>query len=518
MTPVAALGQRGSRPWRADERVVITDYRTVDAVAADEALVYAVTRGGICVYDHRFRRWEPPVSEPERGGWGTVRDAAVDPTDGSLWLGTDQGLVNYQPRVDRLEQTVVAGGVATLWLDRRDPVASIYFRGISGWQQLPRGGAIPIPANPSAPDRTSLAPAASRMRSLFTRYPSLTTLSARLLTDDRMRTYRFTSAAEVPAAEAVFLGTDGMGLVKFDITTGDFETLAFGLLASATTAVEPVEGGVWVGGSDDRSWSSLSFVSSDLQHYEYVEGPPVTGLAGTVVNDLLAIGSELWLATDAGVTVLTDGRQSRKITSADGLPAGQALALAASPDGVVVGTERGLTRITDSSVERLGEALVARVNGLAALGDSVWVASSVGLGWSLSGSDRVLEIPGAEGVPELNEDIVAVTVAGEVLAAATRRRVIWRMPSSGPRWVVERPVAGELGEITALAADAGGIWIGGAGGFAQYRFGSRQFTFFAAPGDVPGPVWDLAADERFLWVATEGGLVRFDIDRVRGER
>lgn len=516
MISVAVLGQRGSMLWRADERVVITDYRTVEAVAADETLVYAVSRGGICVYDHRFRRWEPPVATSVLGEWVAVRDAAVDPIDGSLWVGTDRGLVNYQPRVDWLEETPLPGGAAALWIDPRDPLAGIYFRGLSGWEQLPRGGAIPVPANPPRAPGGSLPGA--RVRAILERYPSLATLSGRVLTDDHMRTFRFTSGAEVPSAGAVFLGTDGMGLLRFDITTTELERLPFGLHAEAATTIQLAEGGVWVGGSDRGGWSSLSFVSSDLQHYEYVDGPPVTGLAGTVVNDLLHIGSELWLATDAGVTVLADGRQFRKITGADGLPAGQVLALAAAAHDVVVGTERGVARVTDTGVERLGEATVVRVNDLTTRGDSLWVASASGLGWSLSGSDRVLETLGAGGVPELSEEIVAVTFAGDVLAAATRHRLLWRVPSSSDSWIVERPVLGELGEITALGPDVGGVWIGGARGFALYRLESRQFRFFSAPDDVPGRVWDLATDERFLWVATDGGLVRFDLNTVSGER
>jgi len=513
-TPDALLGQL----WRADERVVITDYRTVEAVAADERVVYAVTAGGICAYDHRFRRWELPVAKAAGAGWGSVSDAVVDPTDESLWLGTEDGLVNYQPRLDRFERTVLPGGVAALWLDPRDPFAGIYLRSISGWQLLPRGGTIPVPADRPVPERAGRSPAAARLTTVLERYPALTTLSLRTLVDDRMRTYRFTTAAEVPTAGAVFLGTNGMGVVRFDVTTGDAEPLPYGLLTNAATAVVPVSSGVWVGGDNGSGTSGVTFVSKDLQRYEYLEGPPVTGVAGSVVNDLLQVGPELWLATDAGLAVFVDGRQSRRMTSADGLPGGRVLTLAGTSHGMLAGTERGLARVADGIVERVGDALYSRVNDLAIQGDSIWVASAAGLGWSLGGSDRLLEMPGSGAVPELREEIVAVVSADDVLAAATRRRLLWRIPSSGDSWVVERPLLGELGEITALAVDVGGVWIGGARGLARYRFESRQFTFFNAPGDVPGPVWDLAIDEQFLWVATDGGLVRFDLDTVRGER
>jgi hypothetical protein len=82
---------------------------------------------------------------------------------------------------------------------------------------------------------------------------------------------------------------------------------------------------------------------------------------------------------------------------------------------------------------------------------------------------------------------------------------------------VERGVYSELGRLTCLAADEEGVWVGGGRGFALFRFETRQFTFFNAPGDVPGSVRDLVADERYLWVAAEGGVVRFERGAVSSE-
>ena len=66
-----------------------------------------------------------------------------------------------------------------------------------------------------------------------------------------------------------------------------------------------------------------------------------------------------------------------------------------------------------------------------------------------------------------------------------------------------------MGDLTALAADGEGVWIGGERGVAFYRFGSRAFQFYNALGDLPGRVNDLAVDDEYLWVATDRGLVRF---------
>jgi hypothetical protein len=50
-------------------------------------------------------------------------------------------------------------------------------------------------------------------------------------------------------------------------------------------------------------------------------------------------------------------------------------------------------------------------------------------------------------------------------------------------------------------------------GFTQLQTPVRRF--FSTPGDLPGQVTDLAVDDRYLWVATLRGLVRFRLDVVR---
>ena len=91
--PVQA--QTGSRLWRPEERVLISDMSVVEAVAADENMLYVVSPTGIGVYDVRFRQWQPPVTVLDGYVSVPVLSALVDPTDQSLWLGTAAGLVNY---------------------------------------------------------------------------------------------------------------------------------------------------------------------------------------------------------------------------------------------------------------------------------------------------------------------------------------------------------------------------------------------------------------------------------------
>jgi len=206
---------------------------------------------------------------------------------------------------------------------------------------------------------------------------------------------------------------------------------------------------------------------------------------------------------------------SHRTTTAQGLPSERVLSLAAGTDGVWVGTQRGLGFVDASGqATRVGAGLFDAVRALAAVGDTVWVGARSGLGMTWSGSDRVVIPPGVAAVPELRDEVVALAHNEQILVAALRDRIVWRALDAPAAWTVERRLP-ELGELTAVTADAAGIWIGGTRGFAHYHPETRAFLVFNSTGDVPGAVRDLAVDDRYLWVATAGGLVRFEKRAVR---
>ncbi|UCG88814.1 MAG: hypothetical protein JSW71_09875 [Gemmatimonadota bacterium] len=508
------FGQTGSRLWRPEERALIADMSVVDAVAADENVLYVVTRAGIAVYDLRFDRWELPVTTLDGYVPAPVLAALVDPTDQSLWLGTVTGVANYSPRMRWHQTAAVTGGAAELMMDREDAFAGVYLRNRSGWQFLPRGGVMARPVSSLPPARRQIRTAS--LQEIVTRHPEIETMRAGTLLDDRMRSFRYTAAAEVPLRGLVFLGTNGLGVVRYDIGIASFEVLPFGLLAPGASAVALAPGGVWVGSDGRSSRSGFTFVSSDLQRFRFEQGPRVTGFGMGAVHAMALRGEELWAATDGGVVVVGPSGAARRFTTVQGLPAGRVLSLAHGAGGVWSGTQRGLALVRDDgTVTRVGAQLFDRVNAVAVEGDRVWVGSRAGLGLSWVGSDRVVVPPDVAAIPELGDAIVDVALSDVVLVAALRDRIVWRWrrgdgaAAAGNGWQVERPVA-ELGELTSVVCDGDRIWLGGSRGFASYRPATRAFVFYTAPGDVPGVVWDVVVDDRYLWLATEAGLVRVD--------
>ncbi len=499
-------GQRGARGWRPDERVVLADFGWVEAVAASRTAVFAATRGGLTVFDRRFERWEPPVTPLDGYPVQRVHAALADPIDGSVWIAGDAGVVHYRPVLDYLEVVGVPGGVRDLMLDQRDPGGGVYLSDGRQWMFLARGALIPTPAfEVPAPGRRV---AAQRLRVVIGSVPFAETLSANVLTDDRLRTYQYTSAATVAETEDVYFGTNGLGLIQVDPLTTRFERHPFGLLADAVSAVVAGPDGVWVGTGGRSYRVGFTHVTEDLQDFEYEEGGRIAGFRFRQVVDLVLIDDVLWAATDAGVVLVERGSAGRVLGTREGLPDRQATRLAPSPYGVWVGTLRGLALVDgEGAVQQVDGGRGAPVLALAAAGDTVWVGTDAGLGVATARSMTLIVPSKYHSLPFLRGTIVATAHREGTLVVAGPQHLAWRDPDG--IWTEDRLAAQAVGYVSVLEADDEGVWVGGERGFGFYRFATRDFRAFNAAGDLPGPVRDLAATKRFVWVGTDRGLVRF---------
>jgi len=495
-----------SRLWRPDERVLVTDFSQVDAVAASPFTVYGATPHGLLVYDRRARAWRLPVTPLDGYPTRRVRAALADPVDDAVWLATDDGVVRYGPTARQWDRGVVVGGVSDLMLDARDTGGGIYVRTQRGWAFVPRGFGAPVSA-------ASLPPADRQLRPLtpeaaLAQAPAADAMRSLLLLDPRLRVHRFTSAARSADQPDLFFGTTGMGIVRVDPATGEFETLAFGLPAPGAAAVAAGVGGVWVAGdAPPGARAGVTWLPEDLSAAvasEGATGAARPGLQYTEARDLLAGGGTLWLATDRGVF-----RLDRSGTVQQTFRLDDVRCLAPAPDGIWVGTSTGLAIVTrDDQVVRFA-GLDVPVLSLLAVRESLWVGSVAGLGLLVPGASGV-EVPAAVGdEPALRVPIRALARVRDTIVAATEDQLARRDPTTG-RWTLLRPDPA-LGRLTSLAADATGdgvVWIGGSGALAAWSVAAATFTLLRVPGDLPAGVRDVVASGPFVWVATDVGLVR----------
>jgi len=503
-----------SRLWRPDERVLITDFSQVDAVAASPFTVYGATPRGLLVYDRHARAWQYPVTPLDGYPARRVRAALADPVDDAVWLATDDGIARYGPTARRWERGSVVGGVSDLMLDARDPGGGIYVRTPREWAFLPRGFGAPVPAPSLPPPDRQLRPLSPE--AALAQAPAADAMRALLLLDPRLRVHRFTSAARTADQPDLFFGTTGMGIVRVDPATGEFETLAFGLAAPGAAALAPGVAGVWVsgdvppGGRGAVTWVPENLAAAVTS--EGAAGAARPGLQYTQARDLLAAGGAVWLATDAALFRLDGSGVVRQTFRFDDVRC-----LAPAPDGVWVGSTRGLAIVPrDGQLQRLDGVDVA-VLSLLAVRESLWVGSAAGLGLLVPGTSRV-EVPAAVAdEPALRAPIRALARIGDTVVAAAGDQLARRDPATG-RWTLVRPDAA-LGRLTALAGDATGdgiVWVGGSDALAAWHVAAGTFTLLRVPGDLPAGVRDVLASGPFVWVATDAGLVRLARSVVLG--
>jgi ligand-binding sensor domain-containing protein len=244
----------------------------------------------------------------------------------------------------------------------------------------------------------------------------------------------------------------------------------------------------------------LVFLASNLDATRWLAGEGGIGLGFREARRLLARSGQLWVATERGVARVDPAREHVEMFEIV-----EPLALAPAPDGVWVGSSRGLTLIADDGALTRVDVGGLAVLSLLAAGDTLWVGTAGGLG--------VLE-PGARSprrVDVVPDPVIALARRGDTLVLATPDQLGWRAPGGG--WTVLRPRA-DLGPLAALAPDAEGVWIGGAFGLALWRIASGGFSAVRVPADLPAGVRDVLAAPPYLWVATDSGVVRFRREAV----
>ena len=494
--------------WRPEDRVLITDFSFVDAVAASPFTVFAATRRGLLLYDRRARRWRLPVTSLEGYPVSRVRVALAEVGDDAVWLGLADGYARYDAGMRRWDRAFLASGVTDFVIDTDDPVQGVWARaGGGGWIQISRFGPAPPGGTPPPPGR-QIRP--MDVEGALRLAPLADALRAMVLMDARLRMHQFTSAARSNDQPELFFGTSGMGLVRLDPTTGEWEPLAFGLPAPRAGAVAPVPGeGVWVAASGRAGEpSGITRIADDLSAVSAGDASAraTVGIEFLEARDLVASGTALWLATDRGL-YRVDARSLRgqRVDLTDDV-----WSLVPAPDGVWAGTPHGVVRVTGD-----GTALLATppVLSLARMRDSVWVGTAAGL--LVIGPGEEGESPAPERAPDtptvpgaLRGPIIALAQAADTLVAATPDQLAWRRPRTG-EWTVLRPAA-DLGRIAVLAPDPDGVWVGGSTGLAHWTVGAARFVTLRVPGDVPAAVRDVAVNGRYVWVATDEGVVRFD--------
>lgn len=495
----------GDRP---EDRVILGDFATVQAIASSFDRVYVVYREGIGIWQPLQRQWDAPRAAPSLGALDRVFAALVDPLDRTLWLAAREGVIHFDPFLQRWDATPIPGGVVTLASDPKDPAGGVWVRSGAGWFQVPRIGA-PTPGSPPAAVR-----AVPTLEDAYRDIPMLRTASLELTLGARMEVGRLTAAAPDPSGTGWYIGTSLRGAFLVDRVGARATPLSLGLPGAQVGAVALDANGVWVATDDDfrQRPAALSYVATDLSGTRTIEGDPAFGLGLDAVRRIVLQGDTLWLASDRGVRRMrTDGQDEHRWDEGDGLPDQRAIALAPWRGGMAVGTLRGIAVIDRAGVaSRPMPGMAAPVYALLAHADTLWIGTDRGLEAHRAGTPDPLPLPEWDRHLGSARPVLGLGSVGDTLVAMTDSDLHWRDPATG-RWQVGPILGGGLGRLRAFFATPDGAWIGGDRGAAFVQLAGGTLETLLVGRDLPEAVTAIVADRRYLWIGTLRGLVRITL-------
>jgi ligand-binding sensor domain-containing protein len=492
-----ATAQSG-RNWRSEERVTITSFARVAALARDQRNLYAATTGGLVIYDYVRERWELPSTVED--GYPVLEAPsalAVDPVLNEVWLGTAQGnLWRWRSVPPRWEPVGIALGEPILAIVALSSSAddAIYIQTRTTWLRARR---LSFGAQPIA---TSEVPRAALQQAAANRTgdPSLAAFRARLGVDQHGRRWPITATTTGERAESYWFGTDGGFVFRFDAARIEPAWHWFGAPATGVTAVAVDDSTVWFGSDGRGPRNGVSRTTHDLQRWALHD--PVDGAPSRRITSIAATADAVYFASTDGLYRYRSGpgRAWQRF------PVEDATTLTAFGSDVVAGTRRGLVLLRGEEQRDLliGPAVYRAMM----LNDTIWAATSRGILLRAGASSDANDWREASGLPVGAYSDVA-TLGGRVYALRAdalfvREESAWRGP------VRFAGVVGMRRLHRLIAADSA-LWIAGERGVARYQPAQEQWLYFLAPQDIPeGPVFDVAVQGSFLWVATPAGALR----------
>lgn len=449
-----------ARIWQPDDRVTISAFGHVVALAYNRRHLFAATPNGLEIYDVALRRWDLP-STIEDGYPVHEQPAALvyDRSQGGVWLLTASG--NAYLRSD-------LGG---RW-DMRAPFA------------VPRE-------------------LIERARSSAEADPAWRVLRGTVSLDPTGRRWPVTRIVDAETRGLYWVGTAGGNIIRADTRSLASEWLSYGTLSRGVGALAIGRAGdIWLGGDGQGPREGIAHGDRDLQRWTLYDA--FTARAPRRQINRILVGDTVWTAAVDGVHLLPEGARSwRRI---EDLPDDHVRSLERTAHGVWAGTSRGLALIDVVSLRTRWRGLEGRrINGLAARNDTLWIATHIGLWIAVSdGNDvRVAEAPGIAEHAWLRMRINSVARVGGGIAALANNRVYVFESTWADNLVPQARAPHDL------RSSGESLFILGRDGVEEFNFTTKVSTYLSIPFDIPeGPVRDAARTGEFVWVATPMGATR----------
>jgi len=472
-------------------------------VQTADGYLWLATDVGVLRFDGvRFVSWQPPAGARLPSG-PVVRLLAA--RDGSLWIGTVQGLArwqdgaltDYRDLAGQYVFTLIQDHEGTVWagtfsLQRTAKLCAIQGRRVECHGDDGALGRFVISVYEDARGNLWVGAATGLWR-WKPHTPELYSMRDRFsevhsMTEDENGTLLVAVNREIKR------------IVDRDLEAYRLPGVTKGPI-KPTALLRDRNGGLWIGTQDQGVLH--------VHHGRMDQFVRADGLSGDFVNSLFEdIEGNVWVATLNGLDRFRDVVVAT-ITSKQGLSTDTVMSVLAAKDGSVwLGTIGGLNRWKD---ERLTlQPISSRLTheGVGSLFEDergrLWVSSPRGLVYVENGSTSASVVASGyvQAIAETSPENLWVSDQERGLFHVREGRVVELI-----QWAA---LGGRNARSLSADPGQGGLWLGFfQGGVAYFKDGQVRASYTNADGLGRGEVTQLRVDlEGALWAATEGGLSR----------
>ncbi len=521
LTPAVARSQIGPSHWEADDRIVVTDFQRVTALARAPDRLFVATDGGLVVRNVAFDRWEVPITREDGYPPSRIMALAWDRRDGTLWMATeDARLIQLEPLDRRFIDEIRLNDRITRIIPAHDDLSQLLVQRRGRWFSLDPFSRQTTVVDAGAADLAVAADFDLRQRRELLTSARFDAARSFLATRGSRR-YQVTDVVPAMELDQFWVASYGGGLFRYDAVTGQAEPVEYGLVGRGGGAVLADESGIWFAPDEPDDRYSITWANPELQGWRTWEpesiGPEDRNLPSDPIHALLRVGEELWAGGDRGVYRFDGEDWHREAAGQLGVGI-RVLSLAQGPAGLTgiwVGTERGLYLLSGPGALVDSPWLGARrITSLASHGGLLWVGTDRGLAAFEASAGRPVAHFSA-GQPRGRVWSMKATV--DRLYVGIDRDVWWLEDKS---WHRADALGALAAPASALDVRDGIVWIGSNDGLVVWNTlsGEQRHYSFAA-GDLPtgdrgevGVSSISAIGSDLVWLTTPAGAIRLDLD------
>jgi hypothetical protein len=510
--------------WRPDERVLITDFGIVTALARSPGSVYGATTGGLIILDESFQRLELPITIED--GYPPVAPSAMvfDHRDRSLWLAAGGDLLQFDPFSRRFRERISVRQVVTDLVPAESSGSDLFVRMRGEWWRLDTFSRDLRRADPGAVLASINARPDLRARQEALRDPFFLQSAQQAARTSYAGPIRVLDVIPSRDAYGWWLGTAGESLVRYDEIGRTGSRSALGPAGIGMAAIVATDNSIWFAPAEplDRRYA-VAASTTDLQQWRAWRADSSRAVPD-LVNDMLGSPGGIWAGGESGLYWMGDGRTEWREERAVDLSYQPVLSLAAATapaaEAVWVGSARGLLRVraAGGGIDIAVMPSVA-VGAVVEADDHVFVGTLHGL-YSMLVPDSIgqsVQPRRVQGPAALQSPVGALAASGDTVYAGLDREVWWRAGRESS-WARLESIGKARAVVSALAIRDGVLWVGSAAELTVVEVsGGVVGRYSFGPDLPPGPRGETAIGDIAVvsateaWVATPAGAIRLEV-------